>query len=181
MQIVDVTVTYTEEEKEAFNREFEARNKMEDAENEMILIGKEWNNHVKGNHTDIYSPVGFSALAFIFWFVTVFFFTQGFFSFFAFVTASPIFACAATGVAIYFWIRFSKQNKVYKEKEEELDKKRDRLFREYQKCKEDHAEKLKEVEAIVYRKAVEKRDAEEECLKNNKFEELFHDTEKKDE
>ena len=52
MQIVDVTVVYTEEEKQAFADEFEARNKMDDAENELILLGKEWNNHIRGNHTD---------------------------------------------------------------------------------------------------------------------------------
>ena len=173
MQIVDITIYYTDEEKEAVKEEYEARNLMDDKENEMILLGKEWNNHVKGNHTDVYSPIGFTALATILWLVTAFFLSQGFFSFFALVTSSPLFALIATGVAVYFWVRYAKQNKAYREKEEELDKKRDKAFREYQKLKEIHSEKLKIVESIVYRKTIEQREEDERRMNDYSFEELL--------
>lgn len=173
MQIVDVTVAYTEEEKEIFKAEYECRNRMEDKEQELFLVGKEWNDHVKGNHTDIYTPLGFSVLAVILWMVTVFFLKQGIFSLFALVTSAPIFALAATIAAIVFFIRYFKQNKEYKAKEEELDRKREKLFREYQKLKEEHKEKLKEVETIVFRKTMEKREAEER-MSQNSFESRLH-------
>ena len=179
MQIVDVTVTYTEEEKEIFNAEYECRNRMEDKEHELFVTGKEWNNHVKGNHTDIYSPIGFSVLAVFLWAVTIFFLSQGFFSFFAFVTAAPAFALAATVVAVIFTVKYVKQNKEYKAKEEELDKKREKLFHEYEKLKEEHKEKIKEVEAIVFRKTVEKKDAEERAFNDRSFEQLLRNDEKK--
>jgi len=47
------------------------------------------------------------------------------------------------------------------------------LFREYQKLKEEHKEKLKEVETIVFRKTMEKREAEER-MSQNSFESRLH-------
>ena len=173
MQIVDVTVVYTEEEKQAFADEFEARNKMDDAENELILLGKEWNNHIRGNHTDVYTPIALTVVSVLLYLVTIFFLTQGIFSFFALVTAAPAFATIALVVAIVFWVKYHKQNKAYKEKEAELDRKRDRLFKEYQKLKEDHNEKLKIVENIVYKKTLEKRETDEKMMNPEEFEKLF--------
>ena len=76
-------------------------------------------------------------------------------------------------VAIVFWVKYHKQNKAYKEKEAELDRKRDRLFKEYQKLKEDHNEKLKIVENIVYKKTLEKRETDEKMMNPEEFEKLF--------
>ena len=169
MQIVDVTVVYTEEEKQAFADEFEARNKMDDAENELFLLGKEWNNHIRGDHTDIYTPIALTVVSVLLYLITIFYLTQGFFSFFALVTAAPAFATIALGFAIKFWVQYHKQDKAYKEKEAE----RDRVFKEYLKLKEDHNEKLRIVENIVYKKTLEKRETEEKMMNPEEFEKWF--------
>ena len=179
MQIVDITVIYTEEEKEAFKEEYDSRNLLEDKEHELYNLEKEWNGHIRGNHTDIYSPIAFTLIAAFFWMMTIICIMGKGISFaFALVTASPAFALAATGVAIFFWVRFAKQCKAYKTKEEELDTKRRRVFEEYQKLKKDHAEKLKTVEAIVYRKTVEKREREDNV---QSFSTLYNNSETKSE
>lgn len=172
MQMADITLVYTEEEKEAFKEELDSRNRMEDKENNLILLEREWNSHVMGNHTDIYSPIGFTLLGIFIWLVTVYFVLHGF-SFWAIVTALPVFGTAALVVGIVFWVRYGRQLINYRNKEKELDEMRKKTFLEYQKLKEEHAEKLKTVEAIVYSKSIEKRENEEEYLNRHSFEDLF--------
>ena len=88
----------------------------------------------------------FSVLAGIAWFSLIFFFRSPF-PFWAIVTATPFIALGFTGLAIFFWIRYAKQLKAYTTREEELDVKRKRAFREFESAKEKYTEKQKIVEA----------------------------------
>ena len=175
---MDITLMYTPEEKKAFEEEQEAHFFMEKKKEEYAELNSEWNSHTSGNHTDLYSPVVFSVLAGIAWFSLIFFFRSPF-PFWAIVTATPFIALGFTGLAIFFWIRYAKQLKAYTTREEELDVKRKRAFREFESAKEKYTEKLKIVEAITYRKHQDKRKAEEAAMDPKRFEALFHSEDEK--
>ena len=45
MQMVDISVLYTDEEKEAFKEEYDCRNLLEDREHELNDLEREWNSY----------------------------------------------------------------------------------------------------------------------------------------
>ena len=67
MQVVDITAEYSEEEKRIISEELECRRRKDEKESELFFLEREWNSHVMGNHTDVFSPIGFSFLALVAW------------------------------------------------------------------------------------------------------------------
>ena len=175
MQIADITLVYKEEEKQAFADEYEARNKREDKEHELFLLEREWNSHMKQTHIDIVSPIAFTALGLLIWAISIWFIKQPLGAIFPMVTSTPIFATAILVLGIVFWVRYAKQKKDFREKDKELDEKRAKAFEEYQILKEDHLQKVKIVENIVYRKTIERREEDERLMNDHAFEALFEE------
>lgn len=169
---MDISVTYTDEEKRAFDEEHEAHNFLEKKEAEYYEIDREWNSHTAERHTDIVSPVVFTLLAIGAWLSTAFF-LHSIFPFWAIVTVTPAFAVFFSVLAVYFWVKFAKERTAYTEKEEILDMQRKRAFRERQAAKEKYEEKRKIVEAITYAKHLDKRKAEEKLADPKVYEALF--------
>jgi hypothetical protein len=170
---MDITLMYTDEEKCAFEEEHEAHVFLEKKEADYYEIEREWNSHTQERHTDIVSPIVFTLLAAGAWLSTAFFF-KSIFPFWAIVTVTPAFGVFFTVLAIYFWVRYAKQIKLYTQLEEELERNRKRAFRELQAAKQKYEEKKQVSEAITYNKHVEKRKADEEASDPQKFEALFH-------
>ena len=170
---MDISLNYTDEEKRAFDEEYEAHIFLEKKEAEYYEIEREWNSHTAERHTDIVSPVAFTLLAAGAWFSTVFFFKSAF-PFWAIVTVTPAFAVFFTVLASVFWVKYAKARTEYTQKEEILEMQRKRAFRERQAAKDKYEEKRKIVEAISYAKHLEKREAEQKASDPKAYEALFH-------